>query len=289
MDGLKLNIIVQCALVIATALVFLATGTTLTADRGFPEFFLLLYGLLFIAAYIVRSRVLTLACQGLIFYISAGFCAGFAALAALRTEAPLADTRLDGWDHHLGIHTEHIFTFFAPFDAFNSVLGEAYRLTVPCMMVTIIVLALRQDAIGLYRMCFIFSVSAFTCALFNLFFPALDTVLYHHLSSDLMKHFPAGAGVDYGPPFEAWHSRRLSAASPSALSGVVAFPSLHVVMALTELAFLKINAVFNSVVFICVLLVLLSTILIGGHYVSDIIGGAFLFYGVSLLSERIVR
>nr|WP_242011841.1 phosphatase PAP2 family protein [Acetobacter oeni] len=286
---MRVNCIVQAALILVAALVFMATGSTLDVDRGFVAFFLLLFGLLFIAVRVVRGQMLILACQGLIFFVVAGFCAGFTALAALRAGAPLADGRLDEWDHCLGVHTERVMAFFASFDVFNAVLGYIYQLTVPGIIVTILVLALRQDRTGLCRMCFIFAVSAMICALFNLFLPASGSTIHHNLSLAVMRHFPAGAGVYFKVPFQVYHSRRMSVISPSSLSGVVAFPSFHAVMALIELSFLKTNRFFNGIVFIFVMLVLLSAVLIGGHYLVDIIAGAVLFYGLDLLSRRVVR
>ncbi|NHO37342.1 phosphatase PAP2 family protein [Acetobacter fallax] len=289
MDGLRVNSIVLVVLLIITGMVLHATNSVLHMDGLFFGLFLFLFGLLVIAARIVRSRILVLICQGLIFFLAAGYCAGFSALAALRVGAPLSDAQLDGWDHWFGLHTERVIVFFASFDVFNHVWGVVYNLTVPGIILTIFILGLRKDEVSLYRLCFIFSVGSMTCSLFNLFFPAIGTVLYHGVSPDIMRRFPVGAGVYFKGPFEAYHSGRLPGISPAALSGVVSFPSFHVVMALMTLFFLRGNRLVNGMVFVDVVLVLLSTILVGGHYFADVAGGAVLFFGLFFLSRRVVQ
>lgn len=289
MEGLRANILIQGIFFLIVAAVFHLTGTVFVPDRAIVVLFLIPITLFGLFTYVWPDRVISLMAQGMFFILSAGCLGGSLALAALRAGAPAADARLDSWDHHLGVHTEKMVGFLSHFDRFDSLLFVAYQVIIPVIMITAVVLAIRGRASALYRLLFVFAVSVMLCGASNALIPSSGSVAWHHVDRAIMSHFPGGSGLSFVPTWALWHSGQAFRVSPWHFSGVVGFPSFHAVMAFIVLFFLRGPRWLNICVSAYVLLVLISTICIGGHYCADILGGIAVFFLSWLMARRVIR
>ena len=278
-NGLKINIVFSIMLIFITYFIFFITSSVFVFDKSifYLIFIFALFSLFFSFIPRYRSKRMEILVEGLLFVILGGWLAGITAVAALRMGAPYADIYLDRWDIVLGIHTEKIFFVFSQWDMVNRILAFVYQKTVPAIFFSVAVISLTGDSRSLYQMVFVFSCSAMICSISNLFFPALGTVIYHHLSHNIMKHFPDGSGTYFLNSINIYHSRLRNTVSISDLNGVVEFPSFHAVMALIEFWFLRKITVLNFFSSLFSGMVIFSCIVIGGHYVVDIVGGLVVF------------
>lgn len=289
MDGLRVVLAAECGVAFVTLLVLAGTHTGIDFPLPvFSEVFLPACGCLMIAS-VLRMQKLVLLSQGVALTFLGGLCSGVVAVASLRRGAAFSDWFLDGADHLIGLHTDRLIILMAPYDGLHHVLTIAYNLTHFMIPVCLTALALRGNATELYRMVFVFSVGGLVCCLCNLFVPGIGTVAYHHIPAEVMAHYPVGAGTYFLKDLLAWHSGTRNVVTLETMSGVVAFPSFHMVMALTELRALRFGKVGNALVFAAFCLVAISIVPVGGHYGMDAAGGVAVYCLVRALAVRLIR
>jgi membrane-associated phospholipid phosphatase len=206
-----------------------------------------------------------------------GLSAGVIALAALRTGAPLVDSSLAGIDEAMQLHTPYLVAWFAAHPLAAAVLARVYESTVPAVLVAVLILAYAGREAQMWQACSVFVIAAAVCALISAFFPAVGAFPHYGTSPDILERLPAGAGRFYLNTFEAYRSGAVDSIDLSRLQGVVTFPSFHAVMALiTGHALKDLRGPFR-LIWIWSALVLISAILLGGHYAVDLLAGGALW------------
>lgn len=291
MNGLKVNVVLHIALLVLTGLVFWLTGTGLKLTN---EFFII-YGLVFSFACFIalmpryrRDPWLTLSIQGVFFFSVGAGCAGVTSLAALRAQAPLQDALLARLDHDLGFSVPAFLYFCSGHQNLNRVLYVLYENTGLAIILLLFTLSLSRDRIGLQRLVFVFSSTSMICALCNMFTPAVGAVSYYHIPNSVMRAFPSGAGVYFLNTFHRFHSGAANSVALDDLNGVVTFPSFHAAMAvmvawgLRRVPYVRVCAVLFA------LLIFPASLLRGGHYVIDLVGGATVCLAAILLSGKLI-
>jgi len=269
--------LVVAAAVPVAAGVLLASGMRLQLASFLP---LLLVSALLGTVACVYHRVrpnprLALPAGLLAMLVLSGLLAGVISHAGLRLHFPLIDPWLDHADRMLGIDTPWL--ALALDRHAGPALNLIYVSAFPVIFVTALWLGFSGQAGRAWELGLGFAGSILVAAVIAVFFPALGNMAYHHL--DGAPGLPEGAGSYY---LEAFHYFRDGADprfSLQQLSGVVEFPSFHMVMALLVPWGLRRTGIAGWIAAIWGALVVLSTIAIGGHYVIDLIGGLLLWAG----------
>lgn len=220
---------------------------------------------------------------GLAVVIWSAMMAGVTSLIGLRAQAPTIDHRLAEVDAWMKVSTPAIVEWLAGSPLAIDVLTLAYLSSFPLLFATIIVLGGTGRLARCWELCFAFSGSITVCAVVSAAYPAVGAFVHYGVSSGLADALPAGAGVYH---LAAFHAYREGAATIdfAHLQGVVTFPSFHTALALmTAWAWRDVKwaawpcAGWNMVV-------LISTIPVGGHYAIDLLGGAVVWCAFTLLA-----
>ncbi len=221
---------------------------------------------------------------GVLFWVS--YVNAWLAIVGLTTAIPLQYARLMAWSDDAGVDYRAILGWVADRPKLGAMLNKAYRLSLPMILVTPVVLALTGQFQRLRTFVSLYAILLTVSVVISIAAPAKGFAVYEPLPAELSDRLPAGASVFYAGTMDAYRSGTLRVIDPSHLEGVVVFPSFHTAMALlTIYAFWRTRFVWaiglavNGVI-------LLSIIPIGGHYVWDMIGAAVLFVGGEPFARR---
>lgn len=130
-----------------------------------------------------------------------------------------------------------------------------------------------------------FTASIQIAAIISIFTPAVGNIAYFRLERLAGTRLPAGAGVYFLQSFHAYRDGTAAFLDVRQFSGVVEFPSFHMVMAIVVAFALRGIGLIGWIVAAWCALVAISTVPIGGHYVVDLAGGALLWLGVMALGQ----
>ena len=215
-----------------------------------------------------------------------GWCslmAGVASMAALHHGAPLFDPTLASTDQALGLDTRTFVAWVAERPLVGQLLETAYysHFEVLCAMVCLLTYFRRLDHIWEYALAH--SVMITICGLVSNFFPAIGPFTYLNVGSDILARLPENAGIYYVSTYKYLLTDPNPVINLGNVMGMVTFPSFHACMALASAwAFRSLKPVFVMAI-IWNLLVLASTLPIGGHYSIDVISGSCLWAIVTLI------
>lgn len=225
--------------------------------------------------------------------IAIGIFMGFTALSAIFIFAlfplpnPLIDQRLIAVDAALGYDWAGFVTGLADWPPGFGRFGWLYLGALAQMMVLIVTLAVMRRTRQMH--CFLLTgVIAMTLTIaFWWLWPSIGPSAYAGIAPEVIQRIgllttPAvGAGwrdlVEFGP----------AVITPTVISGVVAFPSFHMIMALMVAFYARRTPLFPffATASLCMIPATLSH---GGHHLSDIFGGVVFFALAAWLSQRLV-
>ena len=221
---------------------------------------------------------------GLVLWL--GLVDGYLAYVALAAGAPMADAQLatisgiGGFDHHAFV------AWLTRFPGLVTTLEYAYRLTVPLLHLTIVLLTLTGQTERLNRMIGHYAVLLTLTIGLSALFPARGPFLLQPLPPEVRALLPSGAGDFYRELFEAIRDGRMRLISMDIIEGVVVFPSFHTAMALMIAHAVSKTRGLAIVGWVYAVLVMISTIPFGGHYLADVEISILLFVVVAILSKR---
>ena len=206
-------------------------------------------------------------------------------LSASPRASPCSDARLMEWSRAFGVDYRVLLGIVARHEVFGAILDKAYLLSVPLIFLAPVILALTGQFRRVKKFVRSYVILLTACVVISIVMPAKGFALFEPPPSEIMARLPAGACDFYAEVWELYHSGALRTIDPAFLEGVVVFPSFHTVMALLAIfAFWRTRVLwlFSLVVNI---VVLMSVIPIGGHYIWDVVSAAFLFAGVVTLER----
>lgn len=228
---------------------------------------------------------ISLATGGLALVIWSGMMGGVASLMGLRAARPLVDDLLARGDAWLGLSAPAITGWIVQYPALTTLLGVAYLSSFPLVFGSVIMLALLGRARRMWELCLAFAATLTISVVVATLFPAIGAFAYYDLPQSTLQLLPAGSGIYHLPAFEAYRSGTSATVDFGSLQGVVTFPSFHTALALmTAWAWRDLPGVRWAMLG-WNLLVIVSTIPIGGHYVVDLMGGAVVWALCALMSS----
>ena len=197
------------------------------------------------------------------FFIFIFFVSAFEYFIA-SSSAPLYDERLIAIDAALGFHWPDFFSWINDHRLIRKILAYCYvSLQIQAVLVLFLVGAIYPRRAHYFVTAFLIS-SCLTMLFFGLFPVAGPFVTYHH--TDLPQAY-------YTEHYLQLRAHAMTVISLDDIRGIVSFPSFHVASAVIITYF------FRRMSFLTVLIALLNigmgiaALVIGGHYLSDILAG----------------
>lgn len=270
----------------AGALFAILWATGMWLDAGFAKFVLLACFLLAIAGY-SRFRGhdwrLTDSAIAVAFVTISLLLCGLVSLTGLRLGLPVADAMLARSDLLIGFDVRSVTHFVAVRPAFSAVLERAYNWSGPLCAVAILWNLARGDRVRMWHVVATIGIAMQITALLSIFFPARGASAYLGLDNLQGQGLPFGAGTYAVGTFHHFYEGKDLLVLLEDLNGIVCFPSFHTAMALVIVqGFAQSRLKWPAVVWGA--LTILSTIPMGGHYVTDLLGGMIVWASSCLLA-----
>ena len=200
----------------------------------------------------------------------------------------LASPTIDGWlvdsDAVLGLHVDRIVRAFAGHPVAIDVLAWAYNasgLAVVLLIAANLIGKRRQLA---WELVATIITAMQVIALVSIVLPAKGAMTHLGLLSLQGAGLPAGAGVYHLEAFTHFYSGSDPVLRLSDMTGLVTFPSFHTVLAMLVVHALA-DTRFRWLGVAWTATVIVSTIPIGGHYVTDLAAG-FAIWAASASTVR---
>lgn len=203
---------------------------------------------------------------GSIIVVTIGCC--IAMHAALTRQTPYADDALHRMDSLIGFDPAAVSTVIASMPMVRDALHFIYAYTMPVSFVALLLVTMIRprwgaQLTGVNTTCLVVA-TAISCVMPAEGFMASAGPGIHGL--------PAGSGTFFLDVQRAYHEGRVARLTPDYMSGVISFPSYHVMSALIALqaaTLLRVPLLGAA----WVAAVMLSAIPFGGHHVMDLLGG----------------
>jgi len=226
---------------------------------------------------------------GLGIFVAVCLAVSILVLILLPLPSPLMDRHLIAFDEALGFDWDAFVMRAKEYPLFLEALRYVYGSAIPQIALLIVILGLTRREGDMQRLLFSGSFSLVVAVGVWWLFPSIGPAPFSALSSD-----PDVQNMLYHSPREARILLALVTAGPDIavpgqlLGGLVAFPSIHMVMALMIAWYSRATWAFLP---FCAssLLMIPATLLHGGHHLSDLIGGLALFALAATLARGFVR
>lgn len=222
---------------------------------------------------------------GLGIFMMGALSAGFLALRALEAGFPLVDARLAAIDEAMGFDHPAMLGWLAAQPEVAIVLRHSYASSVPIVLTLVLYLAWRGQFERLAMLLNLFVLTATLVALASTFTPAIGTYVHYAIAPEVIAALPKEAGLYHLPDFHMLRSGKELTLGPFNLAGITTFPSFHVCMALMVAYAMAGHPILKLIGYAYCAVTVVATVLIGGHYVIDLVGGAAVF-GLSWLIIR---
>ena len=226
--------------------------------------------------------------------VGVGLFMGFTAAATLFVFAlfplpnPLIDESLIRADHMLGYDWPGFVTGLAAYPTLAWVLGYVYHSSLPQIVVLTICLAAMARETQLHRFLLTGIVTLAIAVGFWWAFPSVGPSGFQVISEEVRL----ATGLYFNPEYGAYLRYLVAVGppviSPEVITGVVAFPSYHMVMACMVVWYGRGTLLFIPAVALNALMIpaILSH---GGHHLVDVFGGVVLFAVVAGAVARLIR
>jgi membrane-associated phospholipid phosphatase len=201
---------------------------------------------------------------------------------ALALGRPFIDGWLDGADRWLGFDVPRLTAWTAQFPWLISTLNVTYNSLEPQLIVPLIILPLAGDRKALWEYLWHLHVSLIGALICLALWPVAHSFAYRHydplVSPALVQHLTG--------QIRELHAGRFHTLMSQDMQGLISFPSFHAAAAVAVTWALRRQ---NRLIWIPIALInvglVSATVLLGIHYVTDLIGTAVLL-GASLVMYR---
>lgn len=240
-------------------------------------------GFILIGIFIRKRGQLTRTAMGMIaFGLTVTFLVfcGILTFTVLPFVNPMVDQQLLAADAALGFSWVNAVNSLADYPKFAIALRYIYLSLLPQLAFVIILLSVLRRETELHRFLTLFFLSMTLSTGVWWLFPSVGPAAYGMVSEAVQQKIGLVANAEYGEKMWRYATEGNLIIAKSKMAGVIAFPSMHIVMTCMVLWFTRRTWAFIP------LLVLnfampVATVLQGGHHVVDIFGG-FAVFGLCL-------
>lgn len=201
---------------------------------------------------------------------------------------PMVDQQLLAADAAIGLSWVESVNFLAGYPTVAFALRFVYVSLLPQLVFVIILLAsLRQQA-ELHRFIMVGFLSCTASVGIWWLFPSVGPAAYAMVSEEVQQKVFLVANAEYGEKMWRYATEGNQVISASKMAGVVAFPSMHIVLTGMILWFTRRTYMFIPLL-VFNFVVPVATYLQGGHHFMDLIGGLILFCVCVGWADRLLR
>lgn len=226
--------------------------------------------------------------------IGVGVFMGFTAVSTVFIFAlfplpnPLIDQQLIAIDARLGYHWPGFVAGLADYPWLARGLGYLYHTSLPQIVVLIILLgALARDVV-LHRLLLVGIVTLIVTVGIWWLWPSVGPSAYQTIPKPIL----AVTGLYYDDAYGAYLKQLVEVGpgriSPEVITGVVAFPSYHMVMACMVVWFSRATVLFVPAL-VANLAMIPATLSHGGHHLIDLAAGIVVFALGVAIAHRLIR
>jgi membrane-associated phospholipid phosphatase len=201
---------------------------------------------------------------------------GLVSCTGLRLGLPLSDALLARGDALFGLDVRNVSEYVAARPVVSELLYFAYAASGPVCAAAIALNLCTGDRVRLWQSVATIVVAMQLTAIISILFPAQGASVSMGLDALQGKGLPYGAGTYSASEFLHFYAGRDRLVAPADMNGVVCFPSFHTVMALVMLQAVS-NSPLKWIALPASSVTIVSTIPMGGHYVTDLLGGTLVW------------
>lgn len=241
---------------------------------------LVCFAALLVAAEVVYTRYrpdvrIAATCGILAVLVVASLLAAIISHTSLRFGFPYIDGALSKADLMLGIYAPAIVLAFAKDPDFASLLEVVYGTSLPICFFCGVGLAACGRMSRAYELAFAFTVCILLASTVSIFVPALGSTVYHGIQG--ITGLPNTAGNFHMATVAYYRDDPMATFDLGKLEGIVTFPSFHMAMAILVPYAFRGTGIASWLAVSWSLLVTISAVVIGGHYVVDLLAGAMIW------------
>ena len=201
---------------------------------------------------------------------------------------PLIDPTLIQIDQVFGYHWPDLIAWMAEFPSVSQALSYVYHSALPQILLTIILLAALSRDLVLHRFLLVGIVTLLIAVAIWWMIPSVGPSAFQQIpEADRLA-----TGLYYSPAYGAFLRSLVEIGppqiTPEVITGVVAFPSYHMVMALMVVWFTRGTAAFMPAALLNTAMVP-ATLSHGGHHLVDLFGGLAVFALGVWIANRLIR
>ncbi|MBV9739092.1 MAG: phosphatase PAP2 family protein [Hyphomicrobiales bacterium] len=269
----------------------LALGVTIELGRIALTVMLVAFFLAgsFFYLHIRPDRRLAIVTAATAFTLAFAASTGVLTYPAAATGEPTRDAMFMAFEHWIGIDWRALVDALTSSSLANTCLTLAYLSSLPQIPLTILVLGFvdRPERLATYLSLLPVTLLC-TIALFALA-PAFGPIPSYGIDGELFGRLGFG-GKSFLPDFLALRQGRFTSFDLARMEGMVTFPSFHCVLAvLTAWALLPVRFIGVAAIILNVVVVI-STVPVGGHYIADVAAGLTIaFVGLAIWTRNALR
>ncbi|MBZ7922095.1 phosphatase PAP2 family protein [Ensifer adhaerens] len=190
-----------------------------------------------------------------------------------RTNFPLADHQLSGWDKWLGIDWSAMMAWIDRHYLLSEALNKAYRSFAYQLLLCPALLVLSNHHRRAYQMVGAYALLCFLSSAISIFFPALGAYAYYQFDASSLQHINATYGYLFLEEFHAVRNDPNFIWRLPESQGIVTFPSVHAAVAVLCAWALWPVRLLRYPALVLNLAMGFSAIPAGSHYAVDVIAG----------------
>jgi hypothetical protein len=201
---------------------------------------------------------------------------------------PLMDPWLIGIDANLGYHWPSFVAKLANFPGIAVALGYLYHSSLPQIVLTIILLAALARDKALHQFLLVGILSMILAVGIWWVWPSIGPSGFQTIPEDIRISTGLYFDSEYGAYLRNLVEVGPGRISPEVLTGVVAFPSYHMIMACMVVWFTRGTLLFIPAIAANTAMVP-ATLSHGGHHLVDLLAGVAVFALCVLITNRLLR
>lgn len=201
---------------------------------------------------------------------------------------PLIDPALIELDAALGYDWSSLVSWLAGYPGLAMVLGYIYNSSLLQILLTIVLLAALSREIALHRFLFVGILTLILAVAIWWLVPSVGPSAFQPIpEADRLA-----TGLYYNPAYGAYLRELVEVGprviTPEVVTGVVAFPSYHMIMALMVVWFTRGTFAFLPALGLNIAMVP-ATLTHGGHHLIDLVAGLVVFAFAVWVAGRLIR
>jgi membrane-associated phospholipid phosphatase len=211
---------------------------------------------------------------GAAYLIPFTFAAALLSYVGTSLALPLLDAQFARADAALGLDWSAVLAFTDAHPRFGAVLRLAYHSSMLQLVAVFVILAAAGQVERLGNFLILFTATGLVTILMSIAFPAAGAFVFHDPPAALRDVVGQAAGIWHLEHFQALRSGAMRTIDPSAIEGLITFPSFHTALAvITSWAFWRTRYLALPSAGLSAI-VIASTVPVGGHYFVDVFAGA---------------